>query len=49
MVDALAAAVKDAYPRLSHRYYAMKAKWLGMEQMEFLGPQRAAAGNAERR
>lgn len=35
VVDALAAAVKDAYPRLSHRYYAMKAKWLGMEQMEF--------------
>ena len=35
VVDALAAAVKQAYPRLSHRYYAMKAKWLGMEQMEF--------------
>ncbi|MBD9373491.1 M3 family oligoendopeptidase [Rhizobium sp. ARZ01] len=35
VVDALAAAVRDAYPRLSHRYYSMKAKWLGMEQMEF--------------
>ena len=35
VVDALAAAVKDAYPRLSHRYYAMKAKWLGMEKMNF--------------
>ncbi|WP_244480437.1 M3 family oligoendopeptidase [Rhizobium sp. Root1220] len=35
VVDALAAAVKGAYPRLSHRYYKMKAKWLGMEQMEF--------------
>jgi oligoendopeptidase F len=35
VVDALAAAVKDAYPRLSHRYYAMKAKWLGMEQLNF--------------
>lgn len=35
VVDALAAAVKEAYPRLSHRYYAMKAKWLGMEQMEY--------------
>jgi oligoendopeptidase F len=35
VVDALAAAVKDSYPRLSHRYYAMKAKWLGMEQMNF--------------
>jgi oligoendopeptidase F len=33
VVDALAAAVKAAYPRLSHRYYAMKAKWLGMDRM----------------
>jgi oligoendopeptidase F len=35
VVDALAEAVKNAYPRLSHRYYAMKAKWLGMEKMSF--------------
>ncbi len=35
VVDALAAAVKAAYPRLSHRYYKMKAKWLGMDQMDF--------------
>ena len=35
VVDALAAAVRQAYPRLSHRYYAMKAKWLGMETMNF--------------
>lgn len=35
VVDALAEAVKSAYPRLSHRYYAMKAKWLGMERMDF--------------
>ena len=35
VVDALAAAVKEAYPRLSHRYYSMKAKWLGMDQMNF--------------
>ncbi len=33
VVDALAAAVHDAYPRLSHRYYAMKARWLGMDRM----------------
>ncbi|MDH4988196.1 M3 family oligoendopeptidase [Aminobacter anthyllidis] len=33
VVDALAAAVREAYPRLSHRYYKMKAKWLGMEVM----------------
>lgn len=33
VVDALVAAVRDAYPRLSHRYYAMKAKWLGKEKL----------------
>jgi len=33
VVDALASAVREAYPRLSHRYYAMKARWLGMEQL----------------
>ncbi len=33
VVDALASAVRDAYPRLSHRYYSMKARWLGMEVM----------------
>ena len=35
VVDALAAAVREAYPRLSHRYYRMKAKWLGMDRMNF--------------
>jgi oligoendopeptidase F len=35
VVDALAKAVTQAYPRLSHRYYKMKAKWLGMEQMNY--------------
>ncbi|MDH4982379.1 M3 family oligoendopeptidase [Hyphomicrobium sp. D-2] len=33
VVDALVSSVRAAYPRLSHRYYAMKAKWLGMERM----------------
>jgi oligoendopeptidase F len=32
-VDALQSAVRAAYPRLSHRYYAMKAKWFGKEQL----------------
>ena len=35
VVDALSDAVSQAYPRLSHRYYAMKAKWLGMDVMNF--------------
>jgi oligoendopeptidase F len=29
VVDALVAAVQAAYPRLSHRYYKLKAKWFG--------------------
>ena len=34
VVTALRDAVVAAYPRLSHRYYALKAKWLGLERME---------------
>ena len=33
VVDALQKAVQDAYPRLSHRYYAMKAKWFGKDKL----------------
>lgn len=33
VVDALEKAVRAAYPRLSHRYYAMKARWFGKEQL----------------
>ena len=33
VVDAMVAAVREAYPRLSHRYYAMKAKWMGVDQL----------------
>jgi len=33
VVDALQAAVQEAYPRLSHRYYKMKAKWFGKDQL----------------
>ncbi len=35
VVDALVSAVREAYPRLSHRYYALKAKWLGMTQLAY--------------
>ncbi|MEM6664772.1 MAG: M3 family oligoendopeptidase [Pseudomonadota bacterium] len=35
VVDALVSTVREAYPRLSHRYYAMKAKWLGMEKLNY--------------
>ncbi|GAB4235393.1 MAG: M3 family oligoendopeptidase [Methyloligellaceae bacterium] len=35
VVEALVSAVRDAYPRLSHRYYAMKARWLGLDRLAF--------------
>jgi oligoendopeptidase F len=33
VVDALVAAVRAAYPRLSHRYYALKARWFGKKRL----------------
>ncbi len=35
VVDALVQAVTASYPRLSHRYYALKAKWLGLEKLQY--------------
>ena len=34
VVDALVTAVTGDYARLSHRYYALKAKWLGLEKLQ---------------
>ena len=34
VVEALVAAVTDAYPRLSHRYYALKARWFGKARLD---------------
>jgi len=33
VVDALVSAVQADYPRLAHRYYTMKAKWLGLPRL----------------
>jgi len=33
VVDALVEAVRAAYPRLSHRYYALKARWFGKKRL----------------
>ncbi len=35
VVDALVAAVRAAYPQLSHRYYALKAKWFGKKRLPY--------------
>jgi oligoendopeptidase F len=34
VVEALRNAVVAAYPKLSHRYYELKRKWLGLERMQ---------------
>lgn len=34
VVEALRNAVVNAYPKLSHRYYALKAKWMGLDKLE---------------
>ena len=34
-VDALEAAVVEAYPRLAHRYYALKAKAMGRKSLDY--------------
>jgi oligoendopeptidase F len=35
VVDALTKAVKSAYPRLSHRYYKIKAGWFGSDHLDY--------------
>jgi oligoendopeptidase F len=34
VVEALRNAVVAAYPRLSHRYYLLKAKWMGLDRLQ---------------
>ena len=34
VVEALRSAVVAAYPKLSHRYYELKRKWLGLDKMQ---------------
>ena len=35
VVDALVTAVKNACPRLSHRYYRLKARWFGRDRLDW--------------
>ena len=34
VIEALVEAVRAAYPRLSHRYYALKARWFGKSALD---------------
>jgi oligoendopeptidase F len=35
VVEALVSAVRASYPRLSHRYYRLKADWFGKDRLEY--------------
>ncbi len=35
LVEALVSAVRASFPRLSYRYYALKAKWFGKDKLEY--------------
>jgi oligoendopeptidase F len=35
VVEALVAAVESSYPKLAHRYYRLKARWFGGEQLDY--------------
>ena len=49
VVEALASAVKDAYPRLSHRYYALKAKWFGVKKLNYWDRNAPLPGDTDRK
>ena len=48
VVDALVGAVTSDYGRLSHRYYAIKAKWLGLDKLEHWDRNAPLPGDADR-
>jgi len=35
VVDALVSSVRDQFKNLSHRYYALKAKWFGQDELDY--------------
>ena len=35
VVDALVSSVRESYPGLSHRYYRLKAKWFGVDALDY--------------
>lgn len=35
VVDAMVDAIQASYPRLSHRYYALKARWFGKDRLNY--------------
>lgn len=49
VVDALLSSVRAAYPRLSHRYYALKAKWFGQDKLDYWDRNAPLPGDDDRK
>ena len=49
VVDALVSAVVSDFPRLSHRYYALKARWLGLDKLQHWDRNAPLPGDVDRR
>jgi len=49
VVEALVSSVRDAFPSLSHRYYALKAKWFGGDKLDYWDRNAPLPGDVDRR
>lgn len=49
VVEALVTAVGNAFPRLGHRYYRLKAKWFGQEALDYWDRNAPLPDDADRR
>ncbi len=48
VVDALVASVSSSFPRISHRYYALKASWLGLDKLQHWDRNAPLPGDVDR-
>jgi oligoendopeptidase F len=48
VVEALVSSVRDSFPELSHRYYALKARWLGGRRLDYWDRNAPLVGVADR-
>lgn len=48
VVEALVTSVRDAYPRLSHRYYALKSRWMGKKRLDYWNRNAPLPGDGDR-
>lgn len=49
VVEALVGSVREGFPLLAHRYYRLKAKWFGVEQLDYWDRNAPLPEDADRR